>query len=349
ANVLTHLLGQSIPELAGKIEVYRQTLRDEGKDPSAYKVTLMLHTLVGADREAVRALAREPMKAYLRSAAALIKQYAWAFPAFKKPVGAATAMDIDLQSLPPEELDAILEFAFLRYFEDSGLFGTVDDCIARVEELKRIGVDEVACLIDYGVETDVVLESLVPLAEVVRRTSRPAAAAPDDYSIAAQIARHEVTHLQCTPSMARMLAMNEEARAAMSRLRCFFVGGEALPGALVAELSRIAPDASVENMYGPTETTIWSSTQTATPSEGTVPLGLPIVNTQLYVLDELQRPVPPGTPGELYIGGDGVARGYLHREDLTAERFLPDPFRRSGRIYRTGDLVRRTEDGTLHF
>jgi natural product biosynthesis luciferase-like monooxygenase protein len=350
ANVLTHLLGQSIPELAAKIEVYRQTLREAGKDPAAYKVTLMLHTLVGADREVVRELAREPMKAYLRSAAALIKQYAWAFPAFKKPVGVTNPMEIDLQSLPEDEMDAILEFAFLRYFEDSGLFGTVDDGVARIEDLKRIGVDEIACLIDYGVDTDIVLESLVPLAEVVRRTSRPiVAAATDDYSIAAQLVRHDVTHLQCTPSMARMLSMNDEARASMGRIGCFFIGGEALPGALVAELTTIAKDATVENMYGPTETTIWSSTQTAAPCEGTVPLGKPIANTQLYVLDDRRRPVPPGAPGELYIAGDGVARGYLNRDDLTEERFLVDPFRVGGRMYRTGDLVRHSEDGTLHF
>ncbi len=350
ANVLTHLLGQSIPELAGKIEVYRQTLREQGKDPAAYKVTLMLHTLVGADRESVKALAREPMKDYLRSAAALIKQYAWAFPAFKKPAGATNPMDIDLGALPADEMDAILEFAFLRYFEDSGLFGTVDDCVARIESLKKVGVDEIGCLIDYGVSTEVVLASLVPLAEVVRRTSRPAVSATeDDYSIAAQIVRHDVTHLQCTPSMARMLSMNDEARASMGRVRCFFVGGEALPGALVAELASIAPGSTVENMYGPTETTIWSSTQTAAPCDGTVPLGQPIANTQLYVLDDRQRPVPPGTPGELYIGGDGVARGYLNRDDLTAERFVADPFREGGRMYRTGDLVRRTEDGTLQF
>jgi acyl-coenzyme A synthetase/AMP-(fatty) acid ligase len=173
--------------------------------------------------------------------------------------------------------------------------------------------------------------------------------AADDYSIAAQILRHGVTHLQCTPSMVRMLMMNDESRAALARIRHFFVGGEALPGTLVAELRKTNAAATVENMYGPTETTIWSATQRAEPCAGVVPLGRPIANTQLYVLDERQRPVPPGTAGELCIGGEGVARGYLHRDDLTRERFLADPFREGSRMYRTGDLARYTEDGVLEF
>jgi long-subunit acyl-CoA synthetase (AMP-forming) len=102
-------------------------------------------------------------------------------------------------------------------------------------------------------------------------------------------------------------------------------------------------------MYGPTETTIWSATGSANPTTGTVPLGSPIANTQLYILDDKLRPLPAGMPGELFIGGDGVTRGYLNREDLTLERFLPDPFVEGGRMYRTGDLVRRSADGTLEF
>lgn len=348
ANVLTHLLGQSIDELEEKIRIYRQTLAETGRDPRDHTVTVMLHTLLGEDREEVRALAREPMKDYLRSAAALIKQYAWAFPAFKKPQGISQPMDIDLQSLAPDEMDAILEFAFLRYFEDSGLFGTVADAKARIERLAAIGVDDVACLIDFGLSSGIVLERLEPLAKLVGQVRAPVPEeAGDDFSLTAQIDRHGVTHLQCTPSMVRMFMVTPEDRTALGAVRHMFIGGEALPGSLLAELSRVT-DASVENMYGPTETTIWSSTCTAAPTDGVVPLGRPIANTRLYVLDEALEPVSPGTPGELYIGGDGVARGYLHREELTAERFLPNPFA-PGRIYRTGDLVRLTGQGEFQF
>ena len=355
ANVLTHLLGQTVDEVGGKIKIYHQALRDAGHDPANFTVTLMLHTYVADDREQAREVARGPMKDYLRSAAGLIKQYAWAFPAFKKPAGVNNPFDLDLRSLNDEEMDAILDFAFLRYFEDSGLFGTVDDCLARVEELKRIGVAEVACLIDYGIATDQVLKSLVPLAEVLRRTNQPSTVAEDDFSIAAQIQRHGVTHLQCTPSMARMIAMNDEARAALARVELLMIGGEALPGTLVAELGQVSK-AVIENMYGPTETTIWSSTETASAGEAVVNIGRPIANTQMYVLDENRQPVPVGVPGELYIGGDGVTRGYWQRPDLTAERFPADPFVRpdcaapaGARMYRTGDLARWRADGRIDF
>jgi len=352
ANVLTHLLGQSIDEVADKIRIYRQTLAETGRNPDDFTVTLMLHTLIGQDREEVRAAAREPMKAYLRSAAALIKQYAWAFPAFKKPQGVSQPMDIDLQGLDPEEFDAIIEFAFLRYFEDSGLFGTFDDAMARAEQLTAIGVDEIACLIDFGVPAERALEALEPLAEVVaamRAETGTTHDTGDASGLADLVRRHGVTHMQCTPSMAAMILMSDEDREALRPIRHLFIGGEALQPALLQDLAKVT-GATVENMYGPTETTIWSSTGPALARlGGAVPLGTPIANTQLYVLDEALRPVPAGVAGELYIGGDGVTRGYLHRDDLTRERFFANPFVAGGRIYRTGDLVRIGEDGELHF
>ncbi len=346
ANVLTHLLGQSVEELAEKIRIYRETLTECGRSPADYKVTLMLHTLLGEDRDEVRDRARGPMTEYLRSAAALIKQYAWAFPAFKKPQGVDKPMDIDLQSLAQEEMDAILEFAFLRYFEDSGLFGTIGDALDRLAQVKEAGVDDIACLIDFGLSDEIVLDRLPLLAEVVRASKTIVTEEPA-ISFADEVRRHGVTHLQCTPSMMRMFMMVDEDRAALSDVQHFFLGGEALQGSLLAAL-RTVTGATVENMYGPTETTIWSSTFTTNPATGVIPIGRPIANTQLYVLDNAFRPVPPGEVGELYIGGDGVARGYLNREQLTSERFLANPFT-AGRIYRTGDLARFDRDGTLHF
>ncbi|WP_439111429.1 MupA/Atu3671 family FMN-dependent luciferase-like monooxygenase [Lentibacter sp.] len=347
ANVLTHLLGQSIDEVGDKIKIYREALEKAGHNPDDFTVTLMLHTFVSDTRDHARDIARQPMKDYLNAAAGLIKQYAWAFPAFKKPKGVDNPFQLDLEILAAEELDAILEFAFERYFEDSGLFGTVEDCLDRVEQLKRIGVDEIGCLIDYGIDPDVVLEGLKPLAEVHRRTNEARSVNDDDFSLAAQIVRHNVTHLQCTPSLARMLTLNEESRMALSRLKHLMIGGEALPANLVSELQSLT-DASIENMYGPTETTIWSTTETVQGGEDTVNIGTPIANTQVYVLDENMQPCPVGVAGELFIGGAGVARGYFQREDLTAERFLPNPFH-TGRMYRTGDLVRWQADGKLGY
>lgn len=171
-----------------------------------------------------------------------------------------------------------------------------------------------------------------------------------DYSVAAQIRNHQVTHLQCTPSMARLLAAREESLEALRGLRRMMLGGEALPGALLSQLCPVI-SGEIFNMYGPTETTVWSATHRIERDDAVVPIGRPVANTQIYILDSNRQPVPTGAAGELYIGGAGVARGYLNRPELTAERFQPDPFDAgsTGRVYRTGDLARYRPDGVLEF
>jgi hypothetical protein len=354
--VLTHLLGQTVEEVAEKVAVYRAARAEAGYDPDTGIVSLMLHTFVGEDVDQVRELVREPMKDYLRSSANLVKSFAWAFPAFKRPKGEqASPADIDLGSISDEEMDAIMEFAFERYFETSGLFGTPDSCMAMIERVRAAGVDDVACLIDFGVPTPTVMEGLTHLAKL-RAACQPQpdavpepAAAPGDHSIPALLDRYQVSHMQCTPSMARMLVMEDRAREALGRLQNLMVGGEAFPVALAHDLAK-AVSGTITNMYGPTETTIWSSTQRVVGDENVIAIGRPIANTQLYVLDARLQPVPPGVPGELYIGGDGVVRGYHERPELTAERFVRDPFRAGGaRMYRTGDLARFRDDGVLDF
>ncbi|HEY0603236.1 MAG TPA: amino acid adenylation domain-containing protein [Herpetosiphonaceae bacterium] len=179
-----------------------------------------------------------------------------------------------------------------------------------------------------------------------------AAAAPQStaYSLAAQLRRHQVSHLQCTPALARMLLTDAETAQALSGVKHLLLGGEALPAALVEQL-RVATNARLYNMYGPTETTVWSAACPLSSVEGVVPIGRPIANTHIYLLDRYLQHVPVGVPGELYIGGAGVVRGYLGRPDLTAERFIPDPFAQGpgARLYRTGDLARYLPDGQIEF
>ncbi len=346
-NVLTHLLGQTAAELADKITLYRKAWKAAGHKGTG-QVALMLHTFVGDSDAEVKELVRAPMKAYLGTSISLIKGFAAAFPTFKKGKD-GKAPELDFQSLSAEEMDALLDYSFERYYETSGLFGTVETCAAIVDRLKGIGVDELACLIDFGVDSARVLQHLKQLNRVRALTSKPRATYGDQ-SIAAQIARHRVTHLQCTPSMAGMLIANDRSRDALRSLQTVCIGGEAFPPSLAAELLRLVPG-DVFNMYGPTETTIWSSTHQVTQADGTIPLGTPIANTELYVLDAFRQPVAPGVAGELYIGGRGVVRGYWRRPELTAERFVANPFSedRASRLYRTGDLVRWREDGTLEF
>ncbi|RKH74771.1 non-ribosomal peptide synthase/polyketide synthase [Corallococcus aberystwythensis] len=165
--------------------------------------------------------------------------------------------------------------------------------------------------------------------------------------------RHAITHLQAAPSFLRSAVLTPEALALLGSLRHLGAGGEALPGPLAHQLLAGLPDVTLLNLYGPTETTVYSSSYRV-PSgalPAVVPIGAPIANTRLYVLDARGQPVPAGVSGELFIAGEGVVRGYLQRPELTAERFVPDAF--SGvpgaRMYRTGDLTRWRQDGTLDF
>lgn len=346
ANLLTHLLGQSIDEVGEKIAHYRAALRAHGHDPSKFRVTLMLHSFVARDREEARRVVEAPLKSYLRSAAGLIRNYAWAFPAFKRPAGIDGASNIDLSALSEDELEAILDYAFQRYFEESGLFGSVEDCAAQLDRVRAIDVDEVSCLVDFGIPDALALESVERLGDVLKNER---ASAPSE-GLAAQIRRHGVRSVQGTPSTLRMLLMNDECREALSEIRHFYVGGEPLPGALVGELEALSSGrARVENMYGPTETTVWSSTGRASAEDEIAPIGRPIVNTRLLVLGEALEPIPPGMIGELYIGGEGVTRGYIGRDDLTRSVFLDDPHHPGERIYRTGDRAKLRRDGKIDF
>ncbi len=155
-----------------------------------------------------------------------------------------------------------------------------------------------------------------------------------------------VTHLQATPVSWQLLLDAGWAGTPGLTALC---GGERMPASLARALP--ARGARLWNMYGPTETTVWSVSTRVEDTLDEVPLGAPLANTHLHVLDAALRPVPVGTTGELCIGGDGVTHGYLRRPAQTAERFVPDPFttRAGARMYRTGDLVRRRDDGRITF
>jgi amino acid adenylation domain-containing protein len=192
-----------------------------------------------------------------------------------------------------------------------------------------------------------VLELLLPLCVggCVVLASREEAA--DGAALAALLERHDVGLLQATPARFRLLLDSGWQGKADLRLLC---GGEALTADLAREL--LPRCRELWNVYGPTETTIWSTVARVPDAPEKITIGRPIANTRCYVLDEALRPVPPGVCGELYIGGAGVARGYRGQPELTAERFVPDLFapRSAGpraRLYRTGDVARWTSGGAL--
>ncbi|ASC82187.1 non-ribosomal peptide synthetase DhbF [Bacillus subtilis] len=168
----------------------------------------------------------------------------------------------------------------------------------------------------------------------------------EPHALAQMIENFDINIMQATPTLWHALVTSEPEKLRGLRV---LVGGEALPSGLLQALQDL--HCSVTNLYGPTETTIWSAAAFLEEGlKGVPPIGKPIWNTQVYVLDNGLQPVPPGVVGELYIAGTGLARGYFHRPDLTAERFVADPYGPPGtRMYRTGDQARWRTDGSLDY
>ena len=190
------------------------------------------------------------------------------------------------------------------------------------------------------------LELYLPLITGARVILASRETASDARRLGETIAETGATVMQATPATWRMLLDSGWQGHDKLKILC---GGEALPRELANRLMECG--SSLWNMYGPTETTIWSAVHGLQSKEGMVPVGAPIANTQLYMLDRNYHPVPIGVYGELYIGGEGLARGYLNRPDLTAERFVPDSFSENPgvRLYRTGDKARFLADGSIEF
>ena len=190
------------------------------------------------------------------------------------------------------------------------------------------------------------LELFLPLCTGAKLVIASREAAADGNLLLSRLKSAAATVMQATPVTWKLLLDAGWDGSPALKVLC---GGEMFPRELANELVKRAK--SVWNMYGPTETTIWSSTLEVKAGEGPVPIALPIDNTQFYVLDGNKQFTPIGVAGELHIGGDGLARGYFNRPELTAEKFIPNPFQgtANARLYKTGDLVRHRIDGTLEF
>jgi amino acid adenylation domain-containing protein len=218
----------------------------------------------------------------------------------------------------------------------------------------RLGVDGEACRFGMvtAISTDLGNTAFYPslCSGGTLVLVRPEVAA-DPAAFAAQVADAPLDVLKITPSHLGALLRAGEERVLPRRV--VVVGGERFGWDLVDRIRGLG-SCRILNHYGPTEATVGSTTLEVGGGPGayapaSVPVGRPIANTRCYVLDEAGEPVPLGAPGRLYIGGAGVARGYVGRPELTAERFLADPFADGGRMYDTGDVVRRLPDGVLEF
>lgn len=335
ANLLTHLLGQSIEELADKIQIYRESFKQHHPDSGTGTVTIMIHTFVSHDEVFVLQQVKEPLKNYLKDAIALLKPF-------------AEASGKDIKNISKEDLDAVLEHAFSRYYQTSGLFGTPVSCMPMIHQLQAIGIDEIACLVDFGIADDIVLKNLSYLNELREKTTFKAASMLEE--IPNLMRQHNVTHFQCTPMVAHLLAGNEDAKHQMQALSHMLVGGDDCPLSLANTLTQLVKG-HVYNMYGPTETTVWSTVKKFSQSTDSVSIGKPIANTTAYILDSTMQILPRGIIGELYIGGASVTRGYFNQPELTKQRFIEVDMdgNKVERLYRTGDLAKCLPDGNLKY
>ncbi len=174
----------------------------------------------------------------------------------------------------------------------------------------------------------------------------------DIQELANIIAGEQVTHTLCLPSLYSLL-LSYATTVELQSLKVVIVAGEASGRAMAQQHHEKLPDTSLYNEYGPTEATVWSSVYQvpANVESSTIPIGKPIPNTQIYLLNSRQQLVPIGVPGEIFIGGPGIVRGYLNQPEKTTEQFIPDPFSQveGDHLYRTGDLARYLPDGNIEF
>ena len=331
AGVLTHLLGQSFEELVKNIEIYKSSLKENGYPENAAKVVLMLHTYIGNDIDIVKEEVKEPFKAYLKSSLSLIKNL-------------AKDLDMDSDSLSDEDVDNLMEIGFERYWQSSALLGTRESCQNLIMKIKSIGVTEVACLIDFGVEDQKVINGLEYLNELKEFNNIAASKANENDALESKI-----TTLQITPTYLKALLEDDESQLFMKSLNNIIVGGEAFSESLLNKIAS-KTDAGIFNMYGPTETTIWS-TAVKLHQNKSISIGKPLANTQIYILDKQMNVCPIGIAGDLYIGGKGLAKGYFNDEELTKRKFIKNPFNEdpNSRIYLTGDLAKWDYNGNIVF
>ncbi|GEN09771.1 non-ribosomal peptide synthase domain TIGR01720/amino acid adenylation domain-containing protein/natural product biosynthesis luciferase-like monooxygenase domain-containing protein [Myxococcus fulvus] len=325
AYVLTNLMGQNLEDLASKVALYREAWRQHGH-PGRGHVSLMMHAYLGTDEAEVRRRVRKPLLDYFRSSVDILQAFA-----------SSLGMKGDMRTLTNADVDALLEHGLTRYVEEGGLFGTPDTCGPVVERVRKLDVDEVACLVDFGVEVEATLEGLVHLNTLRRRYSpRPSAAIPGmaiqegpgaAASLLSLVRQTKATHLHVTASLARALAELPDASEALGPVRHVLVEEAkeditaALAPVLSAQVSRRDPLLGVGAWIrsGATEDSGWE------------------------VVDARGRPVPVGVVGELAVTGDRAPRGLWNASATSALRVL------SGAVtgFSLGRRARRRLDGTL--
>ncbi|CAH1206490.1 Surfactin synthase subunit 1 [Paenibacillus plantiphilus] len=223
----------------------------------------------------------------------------------------------------------------------------VHNFIEGIQQLFAFGPQHRICSLTTISFDIFVLESILPLCKgstVVLASDREVNHLP---YLNDCLQRNSINVLQTTPSRMNVIVSDGRCLSGLSQLEALFVGGEELPSRLVTKL-RAVTAATIFNMYGPTETTVWSTAQEIR-SDDSHTIGKPLANTQVYIVDQYEQPMPPGYAGELCIAGEGVSRGYFNNAELTSQRFVNNPVRLGEAMYKTGDMAKWLHDGTLAY
>ncbi|QHI35455.1 Linear gramicidin synthase subunit D [Kordia antarctica] len=338
ANLLTHMLGQTLESLSNNIAIYQQALTDNGFKVEDKTVSLMLHTYIDESNKKAAQISEQPFKEYLGTSIKLMEPL-------------AKELDLDVHS----QLDVLIDAAYQKFSKENTLIGSPESCQKMLSSVKKIGVTEIACLVDFGVEDDLVLRSLERIVEAKKifnaKVDLSAQLNLDNQKTELDlIDEYAITHVQMTPSLSRLVLNlhNQSKGKHLSSITHWLIGGEAISKDLIKGLTSTTKS-TFFNMYGPTETTIWSAWREITQND--VRIGNPMFNTDLILLNEYEQPVPLGTVGELYIGGLGLAKGYYNNPELTAEKFknIEIPNIGTQRYYKTGDLMKLTTSGKLEY
>ncbi|AKQ66396.1 Malonyl CoA-acyl carrier protein transacylase [Myxococcus hansupus] len=320
AGILTNVLGlgSSLDELAAKVALYRETYRKSGHGQGRGHVTLMLHTFLGQDLDEVREAVREPLLAYFRSSVDVFANLV-----------ASQGLQVDVRGLTPEDVEVMLAQGVEHYIREGGLFGSVEDCVQVVERVRSLDVDEIACLVDFGVALEPMMSSL-RLLDVLRQRSQVRPALTDAVraegdagfgDVLAFVQGEGVTTLRCAPSQAQALAALPGAGEALGGVRLWVLGGETGGGLRPERV--VEMDASLVGAAWPT------------------PASAPAL-----VRDASGALVPVGAVGELALGGGCVPLGFWNDPETTRARFV-SVVGTEGRYLLTGQRARFRDAGKV--
>ncbi|HEX5750369.1 MAG TPA: amino acid adenylation domain-containing protein, partial [Archangium sp.] len=331
AGVLTGMLAHSFEELKAKVGLYRDAWRRNGH-PGRGHITVMLHTFIGDDDREVLETVHKPLLGYFRGSVDIVASLA-ALQGFKG----------DIAKVPEADVQAILERGFEHYAYHAGLIGSVDSGVKRMEVVRQADVDEVACLIDFGLDNQIVLEGLRKLAEVRQRSEELAAGRQEQVLVESrqgvdslvELARSSGEVLMHTSArLARSLAELPDARQALAPLKALVLEESS------AELARALREAAGVPVLRRSVVADGSLVPRAPEEE------LP-AEVQRWVLDEAHQPVPAGVVGELALYGAGLPQDLWRASREDHQRWVPHPLSASERLYRTGRYVRMRTDGSL--